>query len=66
MRTIYFFLIVQVLASAFASWRAFADRCTVTGGIMAAVALFCVLLLALFASAPARAARRGYWKGGPQ
>ena len=58
MRTLFAFLILQSLASALIAWRAFATGHIVTGAAMATIALVCVLLLALFVSAPGREARR--------
>lgn len=57
MRTLFSFLIFQTLVSALVAWRAFATGMPVTGAAMAAIGLLCVLLLALFVSAPGRAAR---------
>jgi len=57
-KTLLSFLIMQTLAGALIAWRAFATGFVVTGGIVSAISLLCVLLLALIVSAPGRAARR--------
>ena len=64
MRTLFAFLIFQTLISALIAWRAFATGMPVTGAAMAAIGLLCVLLLALFVSAPGRAARAAHRKDG--
>jgi hypothetical protein len=63
-KTLFSFLILQALASALIAWRAFATGHIFTGAAMAAIALVCVLLLALFVSAPGREARAAHRKDG--